>query len=56
LFADERQRLLEDAAERRALFAGIRRERHHAAVATEKWKREGNDDEAGPLSAPKDDE
>jgi hypothetical protein len=54
LFAEERQRLLEDAAEHRALFLGIRRERCRAAVPVEKRKREGNDKEAGLSSAPKD--
>jgi hypothetical protein len=56
LFAEKRQRLLEDATEHRALFMGIRRERPRAAVAAEKRKREGDDDEAGPSSAPKDGE
>jgi hypothetical protein len=36
LFAEERQHLLEDAAERRALFLGIRRERCRAVVPVEK--------------------
>jgi hypothetical protein len=35
---------------------GIRRERPRATVAAEKRKREGDDDEAGPSSAPKDGE
>jgi hypothetical protein len=53
---EERQHLLEDAAERRALFARIRGGRWRMAVAAEKRKREGSDDGAGPSSAPKDDE
>jgi hypothetical protein len=54
LFAEERQHLLKDAAECQALFVGIQRERHRAVVATEKPKREGGDDRAGPSSALKD--
>jgi hypothetical protein len=53
-FAEERQRLLKDAVERLALFARLWRMRR-LRVATEKWKREGGDDGAGPLSAPKND-
>jgi hypothetical protein len=54
LFAEERPRLLEDAAEHRALFAGIRREWQHAVVAAGKRKREEGDDRTGQSSAPKD--
>ena len=49
-FADERQRLLEDAAERRALFTGLRRERRRAEA--ERRKRNGGDGGAGPSNAP----
>jgi hypothetical protein len=49
LFTEERQRLLEDVTERRYLSAGIRRERRRAA---EKQNREGDEDGAGPSSAP----
>jgi hypothetical protein len=55
LFVEERQRLLEDATERRALFAGIQSERRRAAMTAEKRKRE-SDDEVGPSSAQKDGE
>jgi hypothetical protein len=51
LFTEERQRLLEDAAERRALFADIHRVRR---AAVEQRKREGGDAEAGLSTAPKD--
>jgi hypothetical protein len=38
-FAEERHRLLEDAAKRRSLFAGLRRMRR-----LQEWRREGGDD------------
>jgi hypothetical protein len=47
LFAEERQHLLEDAAEHRALFAGIRRERRRAAVVAEQQRRKVGDVRAG---------
>jgi hypothetical protein len=50
-FADERQHLLEDATERRALFAGIRR-MQRAVASVEQRKREGGDARAGPSIAP----
>jgi hypothetical protein len=36
LFAEERQRLLEDVTERRAHFVGVRIEQHHTVAAVEK--------------------
>jgi hypothetical protein len=55
LFAEERQRLLEDAAERRPFFAVIRRMQRVAASATaEQRKREGDDARAVPSITPKD--
>jgi hypothetical protein len=53
LFAEERQRLLEDAGEHRPFFAGIHRMQRAAA---EQPNREGDDPRAGPSTAPKDGE
>jgi hypothetical protein len=50
-FAEERQRVLEDVAERQALFAGLQRMQR-----LRKQRKEGGDDRAGPSSAPKDGE
>jgi hypothetical protein len=55
LFAEERQRLLEDAPERRALFAGIRRMRR-AAVVAEQRKSEGGDTGTGLSTSSEDSE
>jgi hypothetical protein len=55
LFAEERQRLLKDAAERQTLFAGIRRLRR-TMVAAEHRKSKGGDARAGSTMAPEDNE